>query len=179
MRRAILLPAVLLGAAYVGYPYLTLYWIDRALITDDEAALTRLVDFPRVRTGLKADLKLQVLGKAHAEAEKRPILGALGAALAGLLAPTVVDNAVDGMVTPRAILDSDLVVEHQRKDESFAPFVTYAFFSAPTRFRFDLKDPNRPDSLRIAAKMDLVGPRWRVVAIELPPVESWFVKRPE
>jgi hypothetical protein len=179
MRRAILLLAVLLGAAYIGYPYLTLYWIDRALLTDDEPALARLVDFPRVRAGLKAELKLQVLDKAHAEAEKRPILGTFGAALAGLLAPTVVDSAVDGMVTPRAILDSETVVQHQRKDESFAPFVTYAFFSAPTRFRFDLKDPKRPDSPKITAEMDLVGPRWRVVAIELPPVESWVAERPE
>jgi len=179
MRRVIPLLAVLLAAAYVGYPYLTMYWIDRALITDDETALIRLVDFPRVREGLKADLKLQVLDKAQAAAENRPILGAFGAALAGLLGPTVVDSAVDGMVTPRAILDSDIVVEHQRKDESFAPFVTYAFFSAPTRFRFDLKDPNKADSPTITAEMALVGPRWRVVAIELPPIDSWFANPPE
>jgi len=174
MRRAILLLAVLLGAAYVGYPYLTLYWIDRALVTDDQEALNRLVDFPRVRAGLKADLKLAVLDRAQAEAEKRPILGAFGAALAGLLATTVVDSTVDSMVTPDAILNSEIIVEHQRKDESFAPFVTYAFFSAPTRFRFDLKDPNKPDSPTITAEMALVGPRWRVVTVKLPPPNKWF-----
>ena len=105
MRRMILLLVILI-AAYVGYPYLTLYRIDRALLTNDQAALTRLVDFPEVRARLKAEVKLAVIDKAHAAAEKRPILGAFGAALAGLLAPTLVDSAVDGMVTPEAILNS-------------------------------------------------------------------------
>jgi hypothetical protein len=179
MRRVITLLGLVLIAAYIAYPYLTMYWIDRALITNDETALNRLVDFPRVRDSLKADLKLEVLDKAHAEAQKRPILGAFGAALAGLLAPPLVDSAVDTMMTPQAILNSEIVVEHQRKDESFAPFVTYAFFSAPTRFRFDLKDPKRPDSPTITAEMALLGPRWRVVAIELPPVDTWFAERRE
>ncbi len=46
MRRVILLLFILI-VAYIGYPYLTLYRLDRALLTNDQAALTRLVDFPR------------------------------------------------------------------------------------------------------------------------------------
>jgi hypothetical protein len=178
MRRVILLLFILI-AAYIGYPYLALYRLDRALLTNDQAALTRLVDFPEVRERLKAEVKLAVLDKAHAESEKRPILGAFGAALAGLLGPTLVDSAVDSMVTPEAILNSDIVVEHQRNDKSFAPFVTYAFFSGPTTFTFDLKDPKKADSPSLTAIMELTGFRWRVVAVKLPPVESWFAKRPE
>lgn len=110
MRKWLLLVAVLV-AAYVGYPYLTLYWIDQALLTGDKQTLQRLVDFQAVQEDLKAELKLAVLDKAHQAAEKRPILGTFGAALAGLIAPPVVDSAVEEMVTPEAILNNPTVVE--------------------------------------------------------------------
>ena len=171
MRRLLLLLAIML-AAYVGYPYLTMYWIDRALLTDDKAALERLVDFPKVQADLKGEVQGQVLGKADEFAEKRPILGTFGQALAKLFAPGLVDSAVDGMATPDAILGSPTVVEHRERDESFVDFVTYAFFASPTRFTFDLKDPEKPDSLTVTAIMELVGIRWRVVGIDLPPLEN-------
>jgi len=81
MRRLLLLLAFML-AAYVGYPYLTMYWIDRALLTDDKAALERLVDFPKVQADLKGEVQGQVVGKADEFAQKRPILGAFGQMLA-------------------------------------------------------------------------------------------------
>jgi hypothetical protein len=171
--------AAALIAAYIGYPYLTLYWIDQALLTDDSKALQRLVDFSRIREQLKADLKVEVLDKAHEETKERPVLGVFGAALAGLVAPPLIDSSVDQFITPEAILNSEPVVEHRRKQESFADFVTYAFFSAPTRFRVDLKDPEKTDSPTITTQMELVGPKWRIVAVELPPVDTWFGKRPE
>lgn len=169
--------AVALIAAYIGYPYLTLYWIDQALLTDDSKALQRLVDFSRIRDELKADLKVEVFDSVHAEAKDRPVLGVFGTALAGLVAPPLIDATVDQLVTPEAILSSGIVVEHRRKQESFAEYVTYAFFSAPTRFQVDLKDPDAPDSPTITTQMELVGPKWRVVAVDLPPANAWFGKR--
>ncbi len=179
MRRVILLLVILL-AAYIGYPYLTLYWLDRALLTDDKESPDAAGGFPaKFTANLKGEVQGQVLGKADEFAEKRPILGAFGQALAKLFAPDLVDSAVDSMVTPEAILNNDIVAEHRRKDESFANFVTYAFFASPTEFTFDLKDPEKPDSLTLTAVMELTGFRWRVVAVKLPPVGSWFADRPE
>jgi len=171
MRRLLLLLVILL-AAYVGYPYLTMYWIDRALLTDDKAALERLVDFPKVQADLKGEVQGQVTVKADEFAKKRPIIGAFGQVLAQLVAPGLLDSAVDGMVTADSILGSPTVVEHRERDESFADFVTYAFFASPTRFTFDLKDPEKPDSVTVTAIMELVGIRWRVVGIDLPPLEN-------
>ncbi len=178
MRRWWIAAAVLI-AAYVGYPYLSLYWIDQGLLSDDKAALQRLVDFPRIREQLKDDLTLTVLAKARAEQKKRPLIGTLGTALAGLLAPEVIDTAVEGLVTAESVLANSTVVEHRREGKSFGDFVTYAFFSAPTRFRVDLKDPEKPNSPTLTAQMELVGPRWRVVAIDLPPVRTWFGDQPK
>lgn len=44
-----LIGAILVVMAYVGYPYLTLYWIDHALLSDDKGAMESLVDWPLVR----------------------------------------------------------------------------------------------------------------------------------
>lgn len=169
MRRLLLLLTILL-AAYVGYPYLTLYWIDKALLTDDKPALERLVDFPKVQADLKGEVQAQVIGKADELAKKQPVIGALGQGLAQLVAPGLVDSTVDGLVTPEAILNNPTVVDHRERGESFVDFVTFAFFTAPTRFTFDLKDPEKADSLTVKAIMELVGLRWRVVGAELPPL---------
>ncbi len=99
-------------------------------------------------------------------------------ALTELFAPDMVDSAVDGMVTPEAILNNPTVVEHRKEDESFADFVTYAFFAAPTRFTFDLKDPEKPDSPTVTAVMALDGLRWRVVGVDLPPLGGLLSKVP-
>lgn len=168
MRGLLLLIAILI-AAYIGYPYLTLYWLDQALLTDDKQALESIVDFPQVRADLKSEVKDAVIGKADEKAEKRPILGTIGAALAELIAPPVVDKTVDAMVTPESVLNNPTVVEHRRRDESFADFITYAFFSGPTTFTFDLTDPDEPKSPTVTAIMKLTGLRWRVVDIDLPP----------
>ena len=74
-----LIAALVIVAAYVAYPYLTLYWIDRALLNGDEAALRSLVDWPAVRTGLKADVKLALIDQAQTEAGEGKILGIFGA----------------------------------------------------------------------------------------------------
>ena len=169
MRRLLLLLAIL-AAAYIGYPYLTLYWLDQALLTDDKASLEQLVDFPRVRADVKAEVQAQVEGKAEEMKEKRPILGTFGAALTKLFAPEMVDSTVDNMVTPEGILSNPTVVAHREKNESFVDFITYAFFTAPTAFRFDLKDPEKPDSPTVTALMTLEGYRWRVTGVEVPPL---------
>ena len=173
MRRLFLLLLILI-AAYAGYPYLTLYWLDEALLTDDKQALERLVDFPLVRADLKADVKSDVYAKTREAAEKRPILGTFGEALAKLLAPSLVDSTVDTLVRPDAILDNPTVVEHRERHESFIDFVDYAFFSSPTTFKLDLKDPGKPSTPTLTAIVEFSGFRWRIVGVDLPPVETLF-----
>src|SRR5512143_4132148 len=164
-----LIGAILVVIAYVGYPYLTLYWIDHALLKDDKAALESLVDWPLVRQQLKADVKLALIESAQTRVGKDSFAGLFGAALTALLVPTLVDSAIDEWVTPEKVLNSEEVVKRRHEQKSFADFVTYAFFTSPTEFRVDLKDPNDADSPAITAPMRLTRLRWRVVAIKLPP----------
>jgi hypothetical protein len=50
--------------------------------------------------------------------------------------------------------------------------MTYAFFSGPTAFRIDMKDPNKADAPKTGATMTLDGARWRVTNVTLPPLTS-------
>jgi hypothetical protein len=169
-----LIGAILVLAAYIGYPYLTLYWIDHALLNDDKPALERLVNWPVVRQELKADVKLALIESAQTQVDKDGFAGIFGAALTALLVPAVVDSAVDEWVTPEKVLNSEEVVKRRQEQKSFADFVTYAFFTSPTEFRVDLKDPKDADSPAITALMRLAGFRWRVIAVKLPPVDTWL-----
>ncbi len=154
------------------YPYLTLYWLNEALLTDDKQALENLVDFPRVRADLKADVKSDVYAKPREAAEKRPILGTFGEGLAKLFAPSLVESTVDTMMTPDVILDNPTVVEHTKNGESFVDLIDYAFFASPTTFKLDLKDPEKPDCPALTAIMAFSGFKWRIGRVDLPPMES-------
>ncbi|MBK5198015.1 MAG: DUF2939 domain-containing protein [Methyloceanibacter sp.] len=176
MRKWFLGAAVLL-VAYLAYPYLTLYWLDRALLTGNISALESLIDWPLVRQQLKADVKLALIESAQTQVGKDSIAGIFGAALTALLVPAVVDSAVDEWVTPEKLVNNEEVVKHRQEQKSFADFVTYASFTSPTSFRVDLRDPKDPDSPTLTVLMALSGARWRVVALKLPPPETWLGKR--
>jgi hypothetical protein len=55
-RWPILVTVVIMGAGYLGYPYVTLYRIDTAVRRSDAAALRSLVDWYAVREGLREDI---------------------------------------------------------------------------------------------------------------------------
>jgi len=86
----------------------------------------------------------------------------------------VVDSAVDEWVTPEKLVNNEEVVKRRQEQKSFADFVTYAF--SPTAFRADLRDPKDPKSPTLTVLMALSGVRWRVVALKLPPPETWLSK---
>jgi hypothetical protein len=175
MRKWFLGAAALL-LAYVAYPYLTLYWLDRAVLTGNTATLESLINWPLVRQQLKSDVKLALIESAQTQVGKGNFAGIFGGALTALLAPTVVDSAIDEWVTPEKLVNNEEVVKRREEQKSFADFVTYAFFTSPTAFRADLRDPKEPNSPTVTVLMALSGVRWRVVALKLPPPETWLSK---
>src|ERR1700687_3195744 len=175
MRKWFLGAAALL-LAYIAYPSLALFWLDRAVLADSTASLESLIDWPLVRQQLKADVKLALIQSAQTQVGKRYFAGIFGGALTALLAPTVVDSAVDEWVTPEKLVNNEEVVKRRQEQKSFADFVTYAFFTSPTAFRADLRDPKDPKSPTLTVLMALSGVRWRVVALKLPPPETWLSK---
>lgn len=171
MRRLFLLLLILI-AAYVAYPYWTLYRLEQALLTDSTESLEKIVDFPAIRAGLKGQVEGGMLAKTDELAKKRPVLGDIGRALTEAFGPSIVGGTVDNLVTPETVLKNPTVVEHRKKDEGFEDFVHYAFFSGPTTFKIELKDPDDASLPTITSFMSLDGFRWRVTKVEMPPLKT-------
>jgi hypothetical protein len=174
MRRWILLLAGVLLGLYVAYPYVTLWRLDQAILKPDIPTLDTLIDWPEVRQRLKSEVKLALIDKAQTDLGTGGFAGIFGGALTALLVPTLVDSAVDGMVTPENLVHNDKVDELRRESKSLSRFVTYAFFASPATFRVDLKDPDDKDSLTLTTLFELRGGRWQVVALKLPPLGTWL-----
>ncbi len=85
--------------AYVGAgPYLTVRAIRSAVEKQDAAALSRQVDFPALRTSLKAQLSDRLVREAGPDVQASA-LGSIGLTLAGGL----IGGSVDAMVTPTGL----------------------------------------------------------------------------
>jgi hypothetical protein len=180
MRRWGLMLAGLLLALYFAYPYVTLWRLDQAILKADIPTLNALIEWPELRQRLKAEAKLALIDKAQTDIGKGGLGGLFGGALTALLVPTVVDSAVDAMVTPEALVHNEKIDRLRHEGKSLLRFVTYAFFASPAEFRVDLKDPDEKDSPTLTALLELRGGRWQVVALKLSPLATWFKRsRPE
>lgn len=85
--------------AYVGAgPYLTVRAIRSAIERQDATALSKQVDFPALRTSLKAQLTDRMVREAGPDVQSSTF-GAIGLSLAGGL----IGGVVDAMVTPTGL----------------------------------------------------------------------------
>jgi len=114
---------IALGAYVAAGPYLTVRAIRGAVERQDAAALSRQVDFPALRTSLKAQLTDRLVREAGPDLQSSTF-GAIGLSLASGL----VGGVVDAMVTPTglgALIEGRKV--WKRVDDGFsAPSMTVA-----------------------------------------------------
>ena len=92
--------ALLLVALYLASPLYALSQLRAACETHDRDRLETLVDFPAVRTDLKAQVSAMVLTQlGQDQILKCNPFAALGA----VLAPAIIDQLIDAYVTPDGI----------------------------------------------------------------------------
>lgn len=89
---------IALGAYVAAGPYLTVRAIRTAVERQDAAALSKQVDFPALRTSLKAQLTDRLVREAGPDLQSSTF-GAIGLSLASGL----VGGVVDAMVTPTGL----------------------------------------------------------------------------
>ncbi len=172
MAAALLLVAIV--AAYVAYPYATAYLLREALAAGDQAELVRLIDFPRVRAGLKRDLPAIVRNKMIRESEGW--FAQLGAEIAMGLSPALLARQIDSKMTPASVIDlvvapgakagrerdpTAIRAELQRKLRTMG-------FVAPAVFEIEIGEPNEPPARWITLRLTIDGLMWRVTRI-VPP----------
>lgn len=107
----VLAAALLLAAAWGLAPVFAGQALIRAAKAGDARKLERLVDFPALRESLKDQLSLEVasrIGRDPRLAEKG--LGGLGM----MLAPMILDGAIDAVVTPEVVAQMVTTAEAPR-----------------------------------------------------------------
>lgn len=107
----VLAAALLLAAAWGLAPVFAGQALIRAAKAGDAAKLERLVDFPALRESLKDQLSLEVasrIGRDPRLTEKG--LGGLGM----MLAPMILDGAIDAVVTPEVVAQMVTTAEAPR-----------------------------------------------------------------
>jgi hypothetical protein len=177
MRRVIRV-LVLLVALYVAYPFFTLWRLSQAVKQGDEAALTTLVDWPKLRQGFKTDASGAIdeeLAARQGEASDPRDL--FGAALARIVAPAIAGGVIDALVTPQGL--ASLIRTGNARASGGEPAasggesgnesdmkISYAFFQSPTVFRVVLQD--KDDSARkLPMLLELEGASWRLTRVYL------------
>jgi hypothetical protein len=175
MKKWLALVAVALLAllAYVAVgPYRTVHAIGDAIERQDAAALSKQVDFPALRSSLKAQLTDRIVRGAGDEVQASA-MGAIGLSIAGGL----VGGVVDTMVTP---LGLGAIMEGRKVGRRFTDTFSPAPAGTPARKPFEDAVYRYESASRFTATFDSIdrqpvvfvltrdGLRWRLSDIRLP-----------
>ncbi len=151
--RSVILAALLVPSALLVWPYISVLGLNQAVLSDDTAALSEMVDLDGVRSSIKQKLNKDV----HSP------LGDLSDGFVQWLERgfrTEGQGAVDRLVTidwVRAVL-----LRKSLPDEGFLPQLTYAFFDELTVFRLRIG----PESQQpVHVRLQLTGLSWRITAL--------------
>jgi len=179
-RKKALMVAGVLAAAYAAYPYVTLYRLGDAIRRGDAALLESLVDWDRVREGIKEDVCDNVLAPPSAtemaqDQQADSTLPPFGASFVRGIA----GNVIDKNVTPTGLVSAaqrsqTLGASGERAPDAGGPEgnprIVWAFFDGPTSFSVELRPPG--DAMvqqPIRIEMELRQGEWKVTRAWLPP----------
>jgi hypothetical protein len=179
-RKPILSALVVIAAAYVAYPYVALYRLEAALRSGNPAALQSMIDWDRVRDGLKQDISDEVDGVP----EQQPV--ATAQAASATLPPFgssfikgIASKTVDSVVTPESLARMAQPREEPQAAEEPDPIqavsfgnapVKWAFFQSPATFTLWLRpasEASGEDPVKL--RMQLIDGEWKITRVWLPP----------
>jgi hypothetical protein len=158
-RRPLLAIFVLLGAGYIGYPYVTLYRLDTAVRHNDSETLRSLVDWYAVREGLKEDICDMVLDESPATTRSDDALPPFGASFVRGMTGSVLDQTV----TPETLVSMS---QRPQAKPHAEVHLDWAFFDTPTEFSLMVRTAESAEPIRVT--MELHDLRWQVRKVSLP-----------
>ena len=179
---------VVVVAGWIVWPYYAVYDLAVAVRDGDVSTLESRVAWDSVRQGLRGDLNAVLLQKLSTDAKTDTSSGgALGAGLAVMLGPAIIDRMVESYVTPQAIaaairanrtdnVSPDTANVPQNFDEAIQAAhrirldqIKYAFFSGgPLTFRVEfIPDHDPPLQHPTEFRFQWDG-NWKLTRIILP-----------
>jgi len=157
-------------AAYVIWPYVTLYRLSEAIRSGDDTTLEALVDWEDVREGIKEDISDTVLEPQAEVASSDAKLPPFGFSFV----KGITGSRIDSSVTPQGLVSA----AHPSGDEGRSgsavagaknPAISWAFFDSPTSFSVLLHSPVLPSEQPIRIELALRSGAWKVIRAWLPP----------
>lgn len=148
----LLIPIAVL-AAYLLWPYVTLWRLDRALIAEDREALASLVDLDAVRG--------EILGKLNKESESA--IGPMSDAFIDWLEKAIRRHgaaALERQVTLDWVRERMLA--HSSPGVGLTPALTHAFFDDPLHFSLRIGAMSHTP---VYARLTFRGIGWRITAL--------------
>lgn len=142
----------LMIGAYVAYPWVALYRLNRAVRAGDSATLAQLVDWPAVREGIAEDIADTVTDTPDGAANQLAPFG--HGFMRGIAA-----HAVQERLTPQAVIAR--LCGHENGSASLRS----AYFANWSRFIVTFATPS-VSALRL--QLDFQDGSWRVTRIEFP-----------
>ena len=172
---SVVLAAVLLisvvGGCYWFSLTASLHGLEAGIRERDVIKLEKYIDWPRVREQIRSDLRASVMTHVFKEAKTDKVGGfasSIGALLAGVVAPSMIDGTVDGFITPQSFVR--LLAEKSPWEQPELTFAREGFTD------FDeytlLLGTSAPSHPRIRAILRRDGITWRVVRVVFPPGEA-------
>jgi len=153
----LLFPVVFLAIViYIGWPYVNLFRLDRALMSNDQQVLISLIDLDAIREKRKQHIERQFSSEAHSGGMVTGLVKE-GARLMGAA-------TVDSMVTMEWVREK--LRWHKDPHADIYPSIitdtSYAFFESPTRFLVRIGELGlNPVHLRMVFE----DWRWRITEI--------------
>lgn len=139
------------AAAYIAYPYATLYRMGDAVRRGDAAALASHVDWKLVRAGCAEDLSAAI---QHTKNDALPPFGAS-------FASGIATHAVKADLTPRTLLTA----LDSARSQSGPAVLEKAYFAGPALFMAVLR---LPENTRLRIEMRLIQGDWKLTRVWLP-----------
>lgn len=149
----VLVPLLLALLAWVAWPYVSLWRLDRALVRGDDAALAGLVDLESVRAEVRRSLNKDERGTLGPRSERFAdwVAGALRYGDAA---------ALDRAVTLAWVREQ--LLAPSPPGAGLRPALTWAFFRGPFGFIVRLGEPEQDPVL---LRMCFTGTGWRLCAL--------------
>jgi hypothetical protein len=183
---------LLLSIAWIGWPYYAFYKLATAFRAGDVPALESAVVWDSVRQGLRSDLNAAILQNLSTDTNNRNDEpgSVLGTGLATVLAPAIINQLVEGYVTPQAIAairHSEDSAPKKKMADSPTNFtqtiqsvgsvnwkqVEYMFFSGdPFTFKVQIRPEHDPPLQNSFTLILSWSGRWRLTRI-VPPSDAF------
>jgi len=186
MKRTLVAAAagLLLAAAYIAYPIMTAWTIREAIRTGHSEYLAHKLEWPTVRTTLRASLTEYTLGPTPVAAPgAEPPKPGFWQRVRNSLSRSAVDNLVETYVTPEGLPQLfgmrqfyrenisgdqaalDAMPWHERV-KGFWSRIKRAEFHSPTVFEIEMADRNDP-TRHYVGLLKLRGVEWKLIELRL------------